>query len=158
MNTSQALAEAKRWTNTFRAFEHIEDVLKEVHAANGVLSDVKAETERLNREIKKAQSLLKSKESALGAFLELEIEKRERSTKESLAQETDVRENLNKQEAAFELKMARQEEDFTRRMAEREVKLEEINGALAVARAELSTLKTAIMGLQNQIGNLQPGI
>ncbi len=158
MNTSQALAEAKRWTNTFRSFQHIEDVLAEVHAANGVLSDVKAEIERLNLEIKKAQSLLKSKESALGAFLELEIEKRKRSAKESLTQETDLRENLNKQETAFELKMAQQKEDLTRRMSKREAKLEEINGELAAARTELSTLKTAIMGLQNQIGNLQPGV
>ena len=156
MDTSQAISEAKRWTNTFRAFEHIEEVLSEVHAAKGVLSDVKVETERLNEANKKAKSTLKSKENALGAFLELEAGKRARATRDALAMEADLKKNLDEQRKAFKQEIVQRKETEEAQIADREKKLTALNVQLNAVRGELSTLQTSIMGLQSQVKGLRP--
>lgn len=158
METGAAVTEARKMKNHFKAFERLEEVLIEVHAAKGVLSNLKSESTRVNEEIKKAKSTLKSREGALAAFLSMEITKRKKSTEESLAVQAGLQESLGKQKADFKAEMTKARKSADTRLAAKEAELEELNKRLEVARASLGNLQTAITKLQTQVGGLQPEV
>lgn len=157
MKTGTAISELKRVKPFIKAFEHIEDVLKTAHAAEGVISSLNIEVEHLDKEVKKAKSALKSKESALAAFLQLEIEKRKKATRETLAVEIELKKNLSKHEADFKTKINKEKDDFNSLTLAMDVELKELGVKISSAKAELITLRSSISGLQSQIGSLQPG-
>ena len=158
MDTGTAANEARKMKNHFRAFEHLEEVLNEVHAAKGVLSELRTESDKVNVEIKKNKSDLKSMESSLGAFLELEIGKRKLAARDALEIEVSHKDNLKDQKTIFEDEMVERVKVLDERISEREAKLIRLGEQLEAAQGSLGALQNSITNLQSQIKGLQPEV
>ncbi len=158
MRTETALDEARRMKNHFKVFEHLEEVLAEVHAAKGVLSSTKGSTVDITKQIDRVKETLKKKEEELKQFLQAEVDKRRASTKDTLSIEVEHKQSLQEEKRDFQKKMAIRKKALDKQISEKEAKLSSLDDQLKVAQSSLGALQRSITKLQSQIQGLQPGV
>jgi len=92
MEISEAIGVAQRMKNTFRAFEHLEDVLTTANAAKGSLSELEAsikqkqkEKEEIDGKIARSNDTLANLQDAIAAK-QLEVRKAEEAAAKKVAE------------------------------------------------------------------------
>ena len=156
MRTGEAIGKLKRIINVLEPFKHLEEVLTTAHAAEGVISSLNIEVDRLNKEVKESEGVLRSNKNDLTNLQKSVTEKRKKAAEEALTKEVTFKERLSKQEIDFKVEMNEKKKDLDRQIVEKRAVLKRMDEEILAATRELDTLKSSITKLKTQVSGLQP--